>query len=38
LPSVVLLHQIYYIFAMTGFFLGCIDYTRQKCILLITTN
>lgn len=30
LPSVVLLHQVYFIFALTGFFLGCIDYTRQK--------
>jgi glycosyltransferase involved in cell wall biosynthesis len=30
LPSVVLLHQVYYIFALTGFFLGCLDYTRQK--------
>ncbi|MDO8965076.1 glycosyltransferase family 2 protein [Algoriphagus sp.] len=38
LPLVVLLHQVYYIFAMIGFFLGCIDYTRQKCIPLMTTN
>lgn len=30
LPSVVLLHQVYFIFALTGFFLGCLEYTRQN--------